>query len=349
MVSGGTRMVHLSPSPAVLAAQPRFLSQTFAAAALLASVAWFSAARADALAPPPVDFFFDLVGDRLADADSGEADAARRMQIAGVPVRVDASEGDAEADRRMTAGASGRYALHFADALSMVGRAKIAGTDFIDEETPAAAVASAGADFRYAGGGWTFGLKPGFEAVHEETGFAQRDSLVEGRASKAIADGLSVAAAGRYRWRQTTEGEAQGREIASARLGLASQLPHDLRLDLAYVGRREIVEAELDYGQPSVIRNLGPSVALALSLNRAVDVSATYEFTERSSYEAADGQPGWLSQDQHRLNLALTWELGGDPDAMQLSAGYRFENISASAADEAGARHAGTVNFAVFF
>ena len=342
-------MICLSSLPPAFPTQSRPLSRAFATAALLASVAWFPAARADALAPPPIDIFFDVVGERLTDANAGEANAPRKMQIAGVPVRVDASEGDAEADRRMTAGASGRYALQFADALSMVGRAKIAGTDFIDEETPAAAVASAGADFRYAGGGWKFGLKPGFEAVHEETGFAQRDSLVEGRALKAIADGLSVAATGRYRWRQTTEGEAQGREIASARLGLASQLSQDVRMDLAYVGRQEIVEAGLDYGQPSVIRNLGPSVALALSLNRAIDVSATYEFTERSSYEAADGQPGWLSQEQHRLNLALTWALGGDPDAMQLSAGYRFENISASAADEAGDRHAGTVNFAVFF
>jgi hypothetical protein len=349
MVAGGTSVVCLSLNPAAFKPQARLLSQTLATMSLLAGLAWFSAARADAFGSSPVDFYFDLVGDRLADADSDAADSEHRMLIAGVPVRVNGREGDAETDRRMTAGANGRYVLNFADALHMVGKAKIAGTDYIDEQTPAAAVASAGADFRYATAGWTLGLKPGVEAIREETGFAQRDSLIEGRASKAIAPGLSIAATGRYRWRTTAEGEAMDREIASARIGFASQLRPDMRMDVAYVGRQETLDAWAEYGQSSVIHSHGPSFAVALSLDPTVDLSANYEFTDRSSYDAAEDAPAWRSEDQHRLNLALTWELGGNPDAMRLSTGYRFEHVGASAGDRAGARHAGTVNFAVFF
>ena len=347
MVVGGTRMVCLSTTLAALSARAGPLSKAALAAALLAGSAWTSASRADPFGPPPVDFFFDLVGDRLADAEPIDRDPAR-MRIAGVPLRFDAREGGEEAEQRLTAGASGRYALQFAHEFGMVGSARIAGTDFIDDRTPGAAVASAGADFRFAAGGWSLGLKPGLEVMRQESGFAQRDSVVEGRASKAIGRGLSMAATGRYRWRETIDGEELDRRIASGRLGFASQLPHDLRMDVAYVGRREVVEHGLEFGQPSEIRSLGPSIAVGLPLEPDLDLSANYEFSERAAYEAADGDPGWRREELHRLSIALTWALGGDPDAVRLSAGYRLEH-GGQPADQAQTRHAGTLDLAVFF
>jgi hypothetical protein len=325
------------------------LARLLGAALLVVGAVWTGAARADALGPPALDFFFDLVGDGLAEADPIDGQAARRMLIAGIPLTIDARENEASAERRMTAGAKGQYSLYIADAVAVVGQARIAGTEFVDAETPGMAVASAGADFRYATRGWKFGFKPGFEALHEATGIAREDSILEGRLSKAIGGGLSLAATGRYRWRESFASGEPDRQIAAGRVGFASQLPHDMRLDLAYVGRQEVAIAGPDAAVCETIRSLGPSIALALPLHHSLDLSANYDFTAQTRYvEAADGQAGWRTQDElHRLNLALSWALGGDPDAMQLSAAYRYEHGGADQPEDE--RHAGTVSLAVFF
>ena len=289
--------------------------------------------RADPLAPAAVDFFFDLVGDRLADAPGADEATERRARLAGVPVRVETREAEAETEERLTAGASGRYALRLANGLTMLGKARVAGTGFADEQTPGAALAGAGVDFRYAQGGWSFGLTPSFEARREERGLAQRGSVLEGRASRALAPGLSLAATSRYRWRADSDGDE--RRIASGRLGFAAALPGQARLDAALLARREASETA-----GVAISSSGPSLALALPLGPALDLSAAYAFTAETAERSVA---------RHSLDLAIAWDLSDDDGSVQFSAGYRLERVAA--ADGAGDedRHAGAVSFAVLF
>jgi hypothetical protein len=192
-------------------------------------------------------------------------------------------------------------------------------------------------------------MKPGLEILHEGTGFAQQDTLIEGRLSRAINDSVSMAATARYRWRESVSGESPDWEIASGRIGFASTLPPDARMDVAYVGREEVAVAGCEIGACQTLRSLGPSVGLALPLRSSLELSANYDFTSQTSYaDAVEGQPEPRTQDElHRLSLALTWALGGDPDAMQVSAAYRFEHGGADQEEES--RHAGTVSLAVYF
>jgi hypothetical protein len=326
----------------------RPLSIALLTASFLAGLAWASPAAADPAGPAPIDFFFDLVGDTLTDVMLADEDAARRALIAGVPLTIDAREDD-EAQRRMTAGANGRCSMNIADIVSVIGNARIVGTEFLDDEAPSRTVASAGADFRYAARGWKLGMKPGLEFLHEGTGFAQEDAVIEGRLSRALNDNLSVAATARYRWRESVSGESPDWEIASGRIGFASTLPHDAHMDVAYVGRQEVAVAGCEIGACQTLHSLGPSVGLAVPLRSSLDLSANYDFTSQTSYvDAVGGQLDSQTDDElHRLSLALTWALGGDPDAMQLSAAYRFEHGGADQEQES--RHAGTVSLAVYF
>jgi hypothetical protein len=316
-------------------------------ALLLAALASISGARAETPEPLAVDVFFDLAADDLAEAGANAGDAAPaagELLIAGIPLRISAQDDAADAGWRTVAGANGSYTMPITGQLSMVGRAQVVNTDFVDVHSPDKAVASLATDFRYASGRWTLGLQPGVEITRWETEIVQRDSTVEGRASMALGGGLSIATTGRYRWRQTTADEALDREIASGRVGVVYRLPEAARLELAYATRVETAH------DAAVLFSAGPSVFLSLPVDQAIDLSASYGFTETMHYEAADTTPGEQAQDQHRLGLAMTWDIGGDAADIDLSAAYAFELGSTVAGEpDDDSRHVATFSFAFSF
>lgn len=315
--------------------------------ALLAAVASVSGARAETPEPLAVDVFFDLAADDLAEAGANFGDiapAAGELLIAGIPLRFSAQDDAADGGWRTVAGANGRYTVPITSQLSMVGRAQVVSTDFVDAHAPDKAVASVATDFRYASGRWTLGLQPGVEVTRWETDVVQQDSTVEGRASMALGGGLSIATTGRYRWRQATGDETLDREIASGRVGIAYRLPEAARMEFAYAAR---VETARD---SAVLFGAGPSVSLGLPVDQTLDLSASYGFTQTMHDEGADATSGGHAQDQHRLGLAMTWDIGGDAADIDLSAAYAFE-LGGTAADVSDdeSRHVATVSFAFKF
>src|SRR3546814_4530377 len=110
-------------------------------------------AKAAAPTPLVVDLYFDLAADSLAGLDVAAEDVAfggDRMEIAGIPVRIDTAEGDV--GWRTVAGARGSYTATLGHGLSFTGRANLANTDFVDAATADSAVGRAGGELRYAGG-----------------------------------------------------------------------------------------------------------------------------------------------------------------------------------------------------
>jgi hypothetical protein len=242
------------------------------------------------------------------------------------------------------AGANGRYIVPITSQLSMVGRAQVVNTDFVDVHSPDKAVASLATDFRYATGRWTFGLQPGVEITRWETDVVQRESSVEGRASMVLGGGLSIATTGRYRWRQTTADGALDREIAFGRVGVVYKLPDAARMELAYATRVEMAR------DTAVLFSAGPSISLSLPVDETIDLSASYGFTETKHYEAAGTTSGDQAQDQHRLGLAMTWDVGGEATEIDLSASYAYElGSTAVGVPDDHSRHVGTVSFAFKF
>jgi hypothetical protein len=313
----------------------------------LLAAASTSGVRAETPEPLVVDVFFDLAADDLAEAGANAGDAApaaSELLIAGVPLRISAQDDAADAGWRTVAGANGRYIVPITSQLSMVGRAQIVNTDFVDVHAPDKAVASLATDFRYASGRWTLGLQPGVEITRWETEIVQRDSTVEARASMAMGGGLSIATTGRYRWRQTIGNEALDREIASGRVGVVYRLPDVARMELAYATRVETAH------DTAVLFSAGPSVFLSLPVDETLDLSASYGFTETTHYEVAGATSGEQAQDQHRLGLAMTWDVGGDAADIDLSAAYAFElGSTAVGVPDDDSRHVATVSFAFSF
>lgn len=313
--------------------------------ALLFAVAWTPTARAQTLDPLAVDIFFDLVGEDLEriGAKSGyDAPESGTVVIAGIPLRIGAQEGQEDVGRHMMTGAEGRCALSLGDRLAVVGTARIAMTDFIDV-AQGVTTASGAAEFRYAHDGWKLSLKPGFEIARDQAGAARRDSVIESRTSKALAGGFSFAATSRYRWSEATAGGGEDREIAAGRIGLARSLADFGRMEVAYVGRQEIAETG------AALRSMGPSVAVALPLDRTLDLTVNYDFRARTGYDATDAQPDGSTQDLHQLGVALTWDMGFEANEFLLSAGYKYERLSVAAGGQDEARHSGAVSLAFVF
>jgi hypothetical protein len=315
-------------------------------AVLLLAATSIPGARAETPEPLAVDVFFDLAGDALAEAGAGLDDgapAASELLIAGIPLRISAQEDAADVGWRTVAGANGSYVVPITSQLSMTGRARVASTDFVDVATPDKAVASLATDFRYASGRWTFGLQPGVEVTRWATEIVQRDSILEGRAAMALGGGLSLATTGRYRWREATGDEALEREIAFGRVGVVYMLPEQARMEMAYAARQETVHGAV------VLRSVGPSTVVSLPLDPFVDLSASYAFTGTTHYDTADAASDGEAQGQHRLGLAMTWDVGGEEADIDVSAAYSVELGRTAADGPDGLRHAATVSFALKF
>lgn len=320
-------------------------------ALMLAAAVSITAARAEGARPLAIDFFVDMSDDILADAGlepGNDVVTDREIMIVGVPLKVGAREGAVDGGWHTVAGGTGRHRTILADGLAMTSTVELARADFIDDRA-GRVVASAATDLRYAYGSWLLGLQPGVEISRWDTDVMQRDSVVDGRISRAIAGGLSLATTGRYRWRQMIGGEAADREIASGRIGIAGRLVDDARMDLAYVVRRETVSAGHGTVQPNGTLNAGPTVAVVLPLGGTMDLSANYEFTETTHHDAADPIRDGQSRQLHRLGLAASWDVGGHDFDVELAAAYRYECTSAIAGDEDSLRHRGSVTLAMPF
>jgi hypothetical protein len=296
-------------------------------------------AQATGAAPLVVDLYFDLAADSLGGLDVAAEDVAfggDRMEIAGIPVRIDTAEGDV--GWRTVAGARGSYKAALGHGLSFTGRADLANTDFVDAATADSAVGRAGGELRYASGGWVLGIQPGLEITRWTNGGLQRDTIAEGRVAAPLLDGMRLAATARYRWRKATGEGAADREIAWGRVGLICDLPLDARLEMALNARQE---TGID-----MVGSAGPSLSLAVPVAEALRLSANYGYTE-TTRTAVDTAPDGDRSGLHHLGLAMSWDVGGDESDMDLSAAYSFERRGAATADRL--YHAGTVSLALSF
>lgn len=311
----------------------------------LISMAINGAAQATGVSPLVVDLYFDLAADSLAGLDVAAADVAfagDRMEIAGIPVRIDTEEGDV--GWRTVAGARGSYTAALGHGLSLVGRANLANTDFVDAATADSTVGRAGGELRYAaGGGWVVGLQPVLEITRWSDGRRQRDMIAEGRVGAPIREGVRLAATAHYRWRAAggrgAGGGAADREIAGGRLGIVCDLPREARLEMALNARHET-------GIDDSVASAGPSLALALPLGETMDLSANYSFTETARQPANAGAAG-DSDGLHHLGMAMRWDVGGDAADIDLSAAYNLERRGAAAANRL--HLVGTVGLALNF
>ncbi|GIK97670.1 MAG: hypothetical protein BroJett029_18790 [Alphaproteobacteria bacterium] len=320
-------------------------------ALLLAVAGALPMARAEGPRPFALDFYVDMSDDILADAgiEPGEdLIAAREVMIAGLPLIVGGHEGAIEGGWHTVAGGTGRYRAILADGLSMTSTLRAARTDFIDDRT-GKAVGAATTEFRYATGSWLFGLQPSAEITRWDTEVTQQDAVIEARLSRAIAGGLSLASTARYRWREMIGGDATDRELASGRIGLAGRLPGDARVDVAYVVRQEIAFAQNGGALANGTLNAGPTLAIALPLGGTIDLKGNYEFTETRRYDEADPIRDGQTQQQHRLGLAASWDVGGEDFDIELSASYRYECTTPFAAGPDDIRHRGSVTVAMPF
>jgi hypothetical protein len=325
-----------------------------APAVILVAVMAMAPARAGPAEQPPIDFFFDLAGENLAEAgiDPGDGTPLRSgIEIGGIPLQVGVDDGATDLGWHMVAGARGRYRLDLTDGLAVIAKGSATRTTFFDGAVPGRAAAAGSTDFRFAAGGWTLGLKPGFEVTRWESGLLREDGSVEARIARGIIGGLSLATSARYRWRLATGPGALGSEAAAGRFGLTWRLPEEGRMELAYSARREAWRAAGSSAcrDDAVALSTGPSVALALPLDSVLDLNASYAFTETvgTNADAAAGMVAAGTQDLHQLGVALTWDVGGALADLQLSAAYRYERQSLDGQDED--RHAATLNLAVGF
>lgn len=299
-----------------------------------------ASAQAAGASPLVVDLYFDLAADSLAGLDVAAEDVAfggDKMEIAGIPVRIDTEEGDV--GWRTVAGARGSYTATLGRGLSFVGRANLANTDFVDAATADSTVGRAGGELRYAaGGGWVLGLQPALEITRWADGRTQRDMIAEGRVGAPIREGVRLAATARYRWREAVGGAAN-REIAGGRLGIVCDLPQDARIEMALNARHET-------GIDDTVASAGPSLALAVPLGETMDLSANYGFTETSRHPVGTGSGG-DSDSLHHLGMAMRWDVGDAAADIDLSASYNFERRGAAASDRL--HHVGTVSLALNF
>lgn len=296
--------------------------------------------------PLLVDLFFDVAENGFEAAGNGglgmpldnTAGAPSEVLIAGIPVRLGEHYGPADDGWRTIAGARGQHTMLIGDRLTMSSSFRVARTDFVADSAPGKVVASAATDLRYALEGWTLSVRPGLELARWETDLLQRDSSLEARLSKALGGGVSLASTVRYLWRDSTADQSDV-EIAFGRLAVVCRLPQQVRLEMAYLVRQEIA-AESTLGT-------GPSVAVMLPLIENVDLTARYDLTRTTRYQAA-AQADALSWNRHHVGLGMTWAPGGASD-IKLSAGYRYEHGGAAVAQRARANHAATVSFALHF
>lgn len=292
--------------------------------------------------PLAVDFFLHLADGPLTGLEPGAVDGAAvadDMLFGAIPLRVIGEE-EGGSGWRMVAGATGRYTVPLTHRLTMIARAGLTTTDFIDRNTPDRAVTTGATEFRYTRAGWTVGLQPGLEIVQRRASITQRDSSIEARLAKTFGDGISIATSGQYRWRELADSAAPDREIAVARLGLAYRKPQWPHVDTAYMVRREVAQTDLPGAQAHGALSMGPSVNIALPLGEAVDLVGSYDFT-RTVHHVGDGPS------RHLLDLGLSWSLQDIAPDMRLSATYRCEVIQGTGDQDP--RHAGTVNFAFNF
>lgn len=343
-----------TPPAGRISAPPRALAQSRSldlgpaalfVALLFAAAALVPAARAEAGDPLALDLFLNIAADPLVDLGNGFAEpaltSAGRTLIGGVPLNLAVREESADVLWRMVTGANVRYTLGLTDQLSVTGSGRFAKTDFADMAAPGKIVTTAATDFTYAAGRWTFDLQPWMELVRADTGVTQRDAIMEGRASRALTDRLSLSGIARYRWREMIGPGTTDSGIAYGRLGFVCSLTELARADLGYMSRQET------FATGSVTRSTGPSLILSWPVEPNLDLAAKYEYTA-TARDSGDAVAATSKEDLHQLGLALTWGLRAERTTMELSAAYKLERFDPPGAPGA-VRHLGRVNFAVNF
>ncbi len=332
----------------------RCLAGFLGLALLLVSAAPVALADAGPANRPPVDLFFDFARDKLIAAGTGPDGALlspQRVGQDGIPLNLGVEDGPAYLGWRMVAGARGRYMLGLADGLAMVVRGKASHTAVFDDPMASHVDAAGATEFRLAADGWTVGLTPGIAVARGEAGGLRQDASAEGRVVRAMGGGFGILAAARYRWRVTDGLDAPPSDLASARIGLTGALPGRVRLELAYLAGLETWQSAEGYAGPAASLSTGPSFAIALPIDRVLDLRASYAVSDRSNRYFAAGPPPAAGNSLENAGIGLVWDLDDDLDQLgnlRLSAAYRYERQGFDDGHDE-IRHTGTLNLLAGF